>query len=612
MAVPAYATDLVDITTSFTTGWSLISEGGGGQNSLTAPETDDFIQGTQCVSRNPFSTSVRGIIYDTVTAVTVAADDAVFIWWKADVAQALDTKAGGGIRLVLGISLTAYRQYYVAGNDNYALGGWRCTPIDPTNTGSLNRGTPGNPPYDFFGVAFDVTGAGASKGFPFKIDMIRHGRTIDVTAGEIANPATIDALTTHADGTVRRWGIIQGTDTGATQQGIINWGTGATAVYSRDSGRVITFIDTEFTSASFTQIVFNNASTDVIWDTFSIQALGTNNRGIITINNNANVTISNSSITGINTTADGGTNSVWDGTKWNGCNAVTSNGGSFLNCEILVPTVAADASGFIYNGTVDPDGELDGMSFSKGTNAHHAIEFTSNAPATMTLRDCNFTGFNATINSNDSALYFVDTGVDVNWTINLVGCTGNISYKKVRAGDTVTLVADPVTLELLVQDTAGSPIENARVLIEAGAGGSLPSDASVSITRTGSVATVTHTAHGLSNNDKVVIRGADQNEYVGIKTITNVTINTYDFTVVGTPTTPATGTILSTFVLLEGFTNASGIINVSRTYSLNQPLSSRSKVRKSTSSPYYKTAPVVGTINATSGLSVTVVMLSDE
>jgi hypothetical protein len=64
MAVPAYATDLTDITTSFAAGWALVSEGGGGQNALTSPETDDFIQGTNCVSRNPFSSSIRGIIYN--------------------------------------------------------------------------------------------------------------------------------------------------------------------------------------------------------------------------------------------------------------------------------------------------------------------------------------------------------------------------------------------------------------------------------------------------------------------------------------------------------------------------------------------------------------------
>jgi hypothetical protein len=610
MAVPAYSTDLTDITTSFTTGWALTSEGGGGQNALTAPETDDFIQGTQAVSRNPFSSSIRGIIYDNAANVAVAAGDAVFLWWKADVAQALGTKAAGGVSLNLGTSDAIYKKFYVAGNDNYALGGWRCTPIDPSATESALRGSPGAPPYAFFGVAFNVPGAGPSKGFPFKIDMTRHGRQIDVTEGEIANPSTWDALTLFSDDISRNYGIVQGTNTGAEVQGIINWGTAAAGVYSRDSNRSIVFVDTEYTIANFTQLIFNNASSDIEWDAISITALGTNNRGIITVNNNAPFTMTNSTFTGINTTSGGGTNTVLNGSKWSGCNSVSSIGGSYLGCSILSPTVAIDASGFTHNVASDPDGKLNNMTFSKGVSAHHAIEFGSSSLATMTLRGIDFTGFNIANESNDSALYFVDTGADVNWTVNLVGCSGNISYKKVRAGDTVTLVADPVTYKITVQDTDGAVIDAARVFFTVATGGPLFFQASVTITRVGTVATVSHTAHGIANGDKVVIRGVNQSEYYGIHTVSNVTTNTYDYTVAGAPTTPATGTITSSVVLISELTDALGVVSGSRTFASNQPISGN--VRKSSSSPYYKTGAIVGTINNTTGLDLTVTLLSDE
>ena len=610
MAVPTYTTDLTDITSSFTTGWSLTSEGGGGQNTLTAPETDDFIQGTQSVSRNPFSSSIRGIIYDNVSTVSVATDDAVFIWWKADVAQALATKASGGVSLNLGTSVSVYKKFYVAGNDNYAIGGWRCVPIDPSATQSALRGTPGAPPYDFFGVAYNVPASGPSKGFPFKVDMIRHGRSIDITEGEIANPATWDSLTTFADDTARRWSITQGTDTGAQVQGILNWGTATTAVYSVDVNRAIVFLDTEYTVTDFTQLVFANAGTNIEWDALSITALGTFNRGIISILNNALVDITNSSITGIDTTTGGGTNTVFDGTKWSGCNEVTSSGGSYLGCSILTPTVAVDSAGFVYNVNADPDGELDNMTFSKGTNAHHAIEFGSSSPAAMTLRGCDFSGFNAADGNNDSTLYFVDTGADVDWVISLVGCNGDISFKKVRAGDTVTLVADPVTYKLTVQDTSGVPIQDARVFFPVASGGPLFFEASVTITRVGTVATVTHTDHGLSNGNKIVIRSVDQSEYYGIHTVSNVTTNTYDYTVAGSPTTPATGTITSTYVLISALTDAIGVVSGSRTFASNQPIGGN--IRKSSASPYYKTGAIVGTINNTTGLDLTITLLSDE
>ena len=67
------------------------------------------------------------------------------------------------------------------------------------------------------------------------------------------------------------------------------------------------------------------------------------------------------------------------------------------------------------------------------------------------------------------------------------------------------------------------------------------------ITRTGQVATATFTGHGYAADglSKIQISGADQAEYNGIFQISNVTANTFDFTVTGTPATPATGTLVS-------------------------------------------------------------------
>ena len=69
---------------------------------------------------------------------------------------------------------------------------------------------------------------------------------------------------------------------------------------------------------------------------------------------------------------------------------------------------------------------------------------------------------------------------------------------------------------------------------------------------------------------------------------------------------------MSTFAILSGLTDINGEITATRTYSVDTPLSSRSKARKSTTSPYFKTGAIVGTIDKDAGLTVTVVMLSDE
>jgi hypothetical protein len=64
-----------------------------------------------------------------------------------------------------------------------------------------------------------------------------------------------------------------------------------------------------------------------------------------------------------------------------------------------------------------------------------------------------------------------------------------------------------------------------------------------SITRVGTVATVTKIAHGYNNGESVTITDADQAAYNGVKVIYNVTANTFDYDVVGAPATPATTSI---------------------------------------------------------------------
>ena len=65
------------------------------------------------------------------------------------------------------------------------------------------------------------------------------------------------------------------------------------------------------------------------------------------------------------------------------------------------------------------------------------------------------------------------------------------------------------------------------------------------ITRTSATATVTLTAHGYTTGDTINIRGATQTEYNGDYEITVTGVNTFTYTVDGSPATPATGTIIA-------------------------------------------------------------------
>jgi hypothetical protein len=66
---------------------------------------------------------------------------------------------------------------------------------------------------------------------------------------------------------------------------------------------------------------------------------------------------------------------------------------------------------------------------------------------------------------------------------------------------------------------------------------------SVTITRSGTTATVTLNAHGYSVGAQVIISGASQAAYNGTKTILSVATNSFTYEVTGSPATPATGTI---------------------------------------------------------------------
>lgn len=71
------------------------------------------------------------------------------------------------------------------------------------------------------------------------------------------------------------------------------------------------------------------------------------------------------------------------------------------------------------------------------------------------------------------------------------------------------------------------------------------------ITRIGSVATVTTASnHALANNFSVTISGANETEYNGTFTVKEVTAsNKFVYDIVGTPSSPATGTIVASYLL---------------------------------------------------------------
>ena len=613
MGAPSYTTDLTLINTAnATTNWS---EPGAPETGGGTPQngTEFFIEGTACISKACAGVGgiSGGVLYDALSGLTIAADDAVYIWLVFAAPNTLLDRSAGGFAVCVGSSTTAYRKWYVLGKDNYAYGGWVCVAVDPAVAGSIDIGSPSGTRQYFGGVV--KTSATISKGEPFGVDVVRHGRTLQITDG-VGDPGTFaGAAAANDEQTAARWGIFQAISGGYQLQGRFLLGTAAAAVDFRDLNTTILIANTLFVTAGFNVIEVRNASSRVDFTAVSFSALGTVSRGNFLVTHNADVNIDSCSFTGMGTFALLGATAITNSTL-RSCDTITAPGSDLRGTSVLTSRVAADAGALVWNVSTNPTGLLDDMTFSIGTNAHHAINFGASAPQTITLNGISFTGFNASHEQNDSTLLFSDTGANVTWTVNLVGCSGNISYKKVRAGDTVDLVSNPVSLSIHVQDiNTADAIVGARVWVpvtSTASGRPFNQTISTILVQADPTYRVTFAAaHNLVTNDYLHISGCNEPQYNKTFQVTFVDSTKVDITVPGSPGA-ATGTPVGKWVIINGTTNGSGDISASYTYQASQPISGR--VRLSTSPSYYKTAPISGTVNSSSGLPLTILMIPDS
>lgn len=136
-------------------------------------------------------------------------------------------------------------------------------------------------------------------------------------------------------------------------------------------------------------------------------------------------------------------------TVFNTCDTMAISGNAdFAGCQFLTSSCAADAAALEWNGAFDPDTKLAGTVFSKGAASHHAIEFGTASPLTMTLSDIDFQGFDLLDAQTDSTLYIKRTTGTV--TINLVnvtidGAPGTPTYKSDGA---IVVLQSPTVLTL--------------------------------------------------------------------------------------------------------------------------------------------------------------------
>ncbi len=605
MAAPTYTTDLTTIVDFDNDSPTVLEPTGWLAGRSPVNDDEDFpIQSVTHGSLTMNTTGKSGIVATGPTR-TWTSGDYLFGWiiWLAP--AAITTQANGGLVMIAGSSDSVQKIWYVGGKEFglYPYGGWQNFAVDPEIAGDESNGT---------ATDFYVVGGGAnvltkvSKGNPLGIDVFRYGRgEIRVAAGEAANYANFTGMASTNDVTTARWGLFQAIESGFKFKGLMTLGYGALVNFV-DSNKNIIIDNTEFVQSDFNPIEVRNASSVVDWTSITIQSLSTLSPGTFEVIDNATVDLT--ACTFIDMSTFGFLSNSTVSSAFSGCDQITHGGSNMSDSSIVGYEGTAGTAALVYDIAVDPNGEVDNMTFEKGTAATHAMELGTNTPSEITLTGWDTTGYNAAHGNNDSTIYN-NSGKAI--TIYVVGGTGNFTYRNGTSA-TTTIVVDPVTTEITVLDDEGTELENARVFLEASDNtGDLPYKEIVTITRSGTVATVSHAAHGFVTGNIVVIRDAVQDDYNKAATVTYIDDGSYSYIVTESPDTPATGTITATGAIFNTLTNALGIATDSRTFTQEQPITGWARMSSSEGS-LFKTGKIVGTISNTTGYSTTVQLVSDE
>ena len=595
------------------------AESATGWNDFSTLDPDIRVEGSNSISGIGRAND-EDMYYDNGSAAITAAGK-VFRWWVNTInTPYMGTLAGSNPYELLFYDGTTTTRRAMLGGDTYE-GGWVYIfqDMDLVTTGNGWSASPTLANIQRWGL---TTGhdSNAKNALNVWADAMRYMDGYLFTGGTSGDKVTIDDLYTADMGgaTPSGYGIVQRSRGIYFGTGTIQVGNGATTTYFECDGEVLQFIATTGylqVSAGLYQIsaAGTGCNCSITGSVIRGPATGATTRVYFDFSDtDATVNFTNNLI------VDGGTiqfasGQTATGNTFDDCGQITHGGADMDNCVVQNYEGTADTAALVYNVNADPDGEMDGMTFIKGTASTHAIEFGSTSPSEMTLRDITFTGYNGTTGSTHSAIYVSDTNTGNSYTINLVGCSGTISYK--TAGASVTLVIDPVTTQIHVidQDTPPNNIENARVLVWVTDNTNYFYQATpTSITGTGTTATVAHTGHGLASGDLVIVEGVSNDDvYNGVFSVTVTGANSYTYTTPATITSgTATGTIRVTMAVIHELTNSSGIANDSRSWSNDQPIAGR--IRKSSSSPYYQQGTVTGTISSSTGFSATVQLISDE
>jgi hypothetical protein len=287
----------------------------------------------------------------------------------------------------------------------------------------------------------------------------------------------------------------------------------------------------------------------------------------------------------------------------------TLNGISVLNPNVTTSSAAvlADNLTLITNSTFESSGGGHAVEYRPTGAGPFSVNWSNN-------QDSGYAGTDGSTGDETILIHPVTNSASV--TINVInGSSTPTIMEHADYTGAFSLVVNPVTTLVNVKDNLGANLQNARVFLKASDGtGDLPFEESVtSISRSGTLATVSHTAHGLNTGEYVKLYGiTDKTEdNAGAHQITYVDDNSYTYLTDDSGSTSYTGTITATGALIYGLTLASGNISSSRSLTNDQPL--EGYARKSTAgAPRFKTFPLSGIVDNADGLTINIRMILDE
>jgi len=609
------------------------SEQGGGTISLSE---DVFLIGTACISgkyagKDGFHQYDLGggNELDFTASTGTEAGQCIYIWISMTALGTLDTLST--FPLCIRVSSDApgtsnYVDYLIAGNDdkNGWAGGFKCFVIDPTKTGSRVSGTQSTIIASVRTLGIWIDCSGSARADSIFIDQISVGSGLRITGtSTTAWSDTVEYCTAYA---TRGWGMFQEREGIYYAYGKMYIGdetSQSAAVSFADQGKIIQFGTSEYyQGGEWKSSVSIDFSGLIIEDHADHTTTFTDGVIVGSDNGRAGTVFAGNSFMNVSFDLYGSNNlaslTALYGTQFKDCTGILNSGDdsdhkflgvSFAGCSQFDPVGAPVIRNAIFAETSDPDSALlwnetiniQNTKFISNTiGAAIEIPFVSGTDFEYDFIDLSFSG-------NDPYDVYNSTANDI--IVNNIG--SNASTYVGDTGSIVTFVTDPVTTTITVKNVnTQAIIEGARVLVVVADDSNFPYQDSVTIVSSGTTATVTHTAHGLITDNEILIAGANEDPYNSATTITVTGDDTYTYTMLEDPDSPATGTITATMVIIDDSTNGSGIVTDTRTLSTSQPITGR--VRSATSSPYYKNSPISSTIDSDAGVSITILLIPDE